>query len=112
MAMVANDGRLPLISDQVEMVPSSVANRNCAGVSDTLKSSATGLKTMPVGVEGSFPFGGAGTPTAKGTCATPDGSKILACPVLLSAIQNGSFGLKAMPQGLVNPGATCAAVPA
>ncbi len=105
-------GKLPLIVAQVEMVPSSVARRNCAGVPRTRKSCATGLDTMPVGAEGKALPEGAGIPTTEGISGLPDGSKTLAEPRLLSAIKKDCPGWNAKPQGLSRNGSVCAAVPA
>src|SRR6266702_168852 len=70
-------GRLPLIVAQVEIVPSSVVNRNCAGVPRTRKSCAMGLNTMPGGVEAEALPEGAGTPTPTGISGLPEGSNPL-----------------------------------
>ena len=107
-AIVANDGWLPLTSDQVEIVPSSVAKINCAGLPETWKSSGTGLNAMPVGVAGEFD--GVGMPIPIGSCGVPVGSKTLARPLLLAAIQKGWFGLNAMPHGLMSPGSVWVAM--
>src|SRR6266700_828738 len=94
-------GRLPLIVAQVEIVPSSVVNRNCAGVPRTRKSCAMGLNTMPVGVEAEALTEGAGTPTPTGISGLPEGSNTLELPPLLSAIKKDCPGSNAIPQGLI-----------
>src|SRR5438552_669109 len=104
-------GKLPLIVAQVEMVPSSVAKRNCAGVPRTRKSCAIELNTIPVGVEGRALPEGAGMPTAKGTSGLPVESNTLALPLWLSAIKKDCPGWNAMPQGLSRKGSVCVAVP-
>src|SRR6266568_3735587 len=105
-------GKLPLIVDQVDIVPSSVAKRNCARVPRTRKSCAMGLNTMPVGVDGTALPEGAGMPTSEGTSELPEGSNTLALPRLLSAIKKDCPGWNATPQGLSRSGSVCAAVPA
>src|SRR6267154_6840816 len=105
-------GKLPLMVDHVEIVPSSVAKRNCAGVPRTRKSSAMGLNTMPVGVEGKTLPEGVGMPTAEGIAGLPAGSTTLALPRLLTAIQKDWPGSNASPQGFRRLGSLCAAVPA
>ena len=101
-----------MIGDQVEMVPSSVAKRNCAGVPRTRKSCAMGLNTMPVGAEGTSLPETEGMPTAKGISGLPEESNILALLRLLSAIQKDCPGWNATPQGLSRKGSVCAAFPA
>ena len=91
-------GKLPLMVDHVEIVPSSVAKRNCAGVPRTRKSSAMGLNTMPVGVEGKTLPEGVGMPTAEGIAGLPAGSTTLALPRLLTAIQKDWPGSNASPR--------------
>src|SRR6266700_4077904 len=105
-------GKLPLIVAQLEIVPSSVAKRNCAGVPRTRKSCAMGLNTTPVGVEGSALREGVGMPTARGISGLPEGSNTLALPRLLSATKKDCPGWNATPQGLSRTGSECAAVPA
>src|SRR4051812_37165449 len=109
-ARVAASGNVPSTSAQVETVPSSVANRICAGVPRTTKSSAIGLNTIPVGAE-AMSNDGLGTTILDGDWSAPVASNASDEPVLLSAIQNVWPGMKASPQGLISPGSVRLAAP-
>src|SRR5207248_4220960 len=85
-------GEVPFTVAHVETVPSSVANRNCAGVPRTKKSPAIGLKARPVGLEGAVAPEGTGMPMTEGTTGLPEGSKTLAEPRLLSEVQKDCPG--------------------
>src|SRR6185437_17169918 len=104
-------GKLLLMDAQVEIVPSSVAKTNCAGVPRTRKSSTTGLNTTPAGLAARILPEGTGTVTVPGRSEAPETSNTLALPRLLSAIQKESPGKSPTPQGFSNNGSMCEAVP-
>ena len=93
-----------------EIVPSSVSNMKIPGWPFTLKPAPLGGATIPVGVAGfELPFGGA---TVNEPFKAPFWSYSVVKPLLLSEIQKGLPGIKAMPQGFTSLASVLAAIPA
>src|ERR1700687_3183510 len=92
-----------------EIFPSSVSNMKIPGWPFTLKATPLGGATIPVGVAGfELPFGGA---TVNDPFNAPFWSYSVVNPLLLSEIQNGLPGTKAIPQGFNSLGSVLAAIP-
>src|SRR6266849_1669773 len=86
-----------------EIVPSSLSKIKSAG-------SPLGGATIPVGVAGfELPFGEA---TVKEPFSAPFWSYSVVKPLLLSEIQKGLPGIKAIPQGFTSLASVWAAIPA
>ena len=93
-----------------EIVPSSVSNMKIPGWPFTLKVTPLGGATIPVGVAGfELPFGGA---TVNEPFSAPFWSYSVVKPLLLSEIQKGLPGTKAIPQGFTSLESVLAAIPA
>src|SRR3982074_1146658 len=93
-----------------EIVPSSVSKMKSAGWPLTLKVTPFDGATIPVGVAGfELPVGRA---TLKEPLKAPFWSYRVVKPLLLSEIQKGLPGIKAIPQGFTSLGSVLAAIPA
>ena len=108
MALVAS-----AVGFQPEMVPSSVANMNRAGLLGggpgvSKKSVATGLKTLPVGTPCVPPPAPGGIVTTSEN-ATPSPLYTVATPVPLSATHMGLVPLRAIPHPLTRFASVCKA---
>src|SRR6516225_10526821 len=92
------------------MAPSSESRMKRPGFPFTAKPAPVVFATMPVGVD--CPVFAAECGIANDPAFMPVALYKVVKPELLSAIQNGLFGKKAMPHGLTRFGSTFAATPA